>query len=183
MSIPKSRRGLLNHFNRASAEIRNYFQYLPKLLADFPLDVCLAYLFARLELAQNMTLYCGVVKLHHANAAVARSATDTHRMTRGDFRDKFQTVFGKQIPDKITDALETAEDVRDRVMHGKSTREKDKRNAIAKVIDYAEALNTFVDSIASFSPFGDLRGFKGRARSLDKSTTRWLLKGMGFSLS
>ena len=101
-------------------------------------------------------------------------------MTRKEFRDKFTVVFGSSIPDAISNTLGKAETVRDRVMHGKKATDSDKRNAVANVIDYADKLNGHVHGIAGFRPFGDLRGFKGAGKSLDKSTTRWVLKGMGF---
>ncbi len=183
MAIVKSKPGLISRFNKASPEVRSYFKYIPKLVRDFPLDVCLSYVFSRVELAQNMTLYCGMVKLHRAEATLARKAVDVHHMTRTEFRSKFHTVFGRGIPDLVSKALSRAEGVRDRVMHGKATPDDAKRNAIADVIGYAEKLNAHVSGLAGFEPFGDLRGFKGAGKSLDKSTTRWILKGMGFNLA
>jgi len=179
----KSKRGLLKCFTESPAEIQVYFEHVPKLIADFPLDVCLSYVFAQLERAQNAILYYGVVKLHRADSTLARTAIDVHHMTRSDFKAKFETVFAKPIPSATSDLLGEAEDARDRVMHGKQTTDKDKRNAVASVLDYAEAVNQLVSSIAGFKPFGDLRGFKGAAHSLDGPTSRWPLKGMGFTIS
>jgi hypothetical protein len=178
--VIKARAGLLKRFNSAPKEVRDYFTHLPKLVAGFPLDVVLSYVFSQVELAQNMTLYCGIVKIRKAESTLARSAIDAHHMTRADFREKFSVVFGKTIPSSIVDVLTKAEKIRDRVMHGKNTSDSDKRNAVANVLEYAEKLNKHVQGVASFRPFGDLRGFKGAARSLDKSTTRWMLKGMDF---
>lgn len=174
---------MLNRYKSAPAPVQKYFIHLPMLLADFPLDVSLSYLFSQVELAQNMTLYCGIVKRHRAERSLVRTAIDTHRMTRSDFTEKFAIVFGKQIPAPISDVLHEAEAIRDRVMHGKSTEEKDKRKALVNVIEYAQGLNDFIATLVAFRPFGELRGFKGRAKSLDKSTTRWVLKGMGFGIS
>lgn len=183
MTLVKSRKGVLNSYKEAPVQVQKFFAHLPKLLADLPLDVSLSYVFSQVELAQNLTLYCGIVKLHRADGTLARTAIDIHHMTRGDFKQKFQAVFDKGIPDKIGKTLETAEAIRDRVMHGKSTTEKEKRQALVDVLEYAREFNELVASLASFRPFGELRGFKGRTKPLDKSTTRWLLKGMGFSIS
>ena len=180
MSAIKSKPGLLKRFSSAPQEVRDHFTHLPKLVDGFPFDVVLSYVFAQVELAQNMTLYCGIVKLHKADGVLARSAIDAHHMTRKEFRDKFTVVFGSPIPDAIWTTIGKAETVRDRVMHGKNANDSDKRNAVGNVIDYAKSLNDHVHRIAGFRPFGDLRGFKGAAKSLDKSTTRWVLKGMGF---
>jgi hypothetical protein len=79
--------------------------------------------------------------------------------------------------------LEQAENIRDRILNGQRTLEKDKREGIEHVLNYAQALNQFVKGIARFKPFGDAWGTDGCAESLSQSTTRWVLKGMGFSLS
>ena len=183
MAIPAQRRSLKKKFDETSKDVRDYLTHLPQLLRDFPLDVCLSYLFSQVELAHNMTLYCGVVKLHKANRDVARQAVNVHHMTRNGFAETFRIIFDIQIREEVTAPLRIADDIRDKIMHGKSTTESEKREAISNVIDSAVAFNEFVHSQAKFRPFGPLRGFKGRAQSLDKSTTRWMLKGMGFTLS
>ncbi|MCA9671396.1 MAG: hypothetical protein KC503_37620 [Myxococcales bacterium] len=181
--MPKTWKGVVRSFNGSPEEIRGYFPHLPDLVAQFPLDVALAYMFSRVELAQNMTLYCGVVKLHRADATLARSAIDRFRLTRDGFIEMFNTVFGTKVPKNIRDEMQYAERVRDRVMHGKSTSEQQKRTALARILKYAEQFNGLVDGAGGFRPFTPgLRGFKGRAASLDKSTTRWILKGMGFAV-
>ena len=182
MAAP-SRSSVLDEYDAAPRRIREYFTHLPDLLEQgFPLDVALSYVFANVELAHNMALYCGAVKLHRANATLARRAINTHHMTRADFRKKFETVYGEPIPDEIVAELASAETVRDKVMHGKSPAEADKRQALVAVLRYAEAFNKFSASVGGVRPFGDLRGFKGRSQALDTSTTRWVLKGMGFAL-
>jgi hypothetical protein len=103
-------------------------------------------------------------------------------LTRDGFRVRYKTVFG-QSPHKATVAkIKEAEKIRDRVIHGKDVDDATLLQALLDVIDYAEAFNMEVKKIGGFEPFGDLRGFKGRAEPLDKSTTRWLLKGMEFPI-
>ena len=179
----KSKRGLVNVFNRCSADVQKYYEHFPKLLDDFPLDVGLAYCFARLELGQNMALYCGVVKVYRANAALARNAIGTHHMTRESFVKLYKTVFGLNLPVDAAKALKTAEDTRDVVMHGKTATEDRLRNAIARVLEYSDAINKQLNNECGLRPFGDLRGFAGRSTKLDKRTTRFMLKGMGFTVS
>ena len=153
------------------------------LVADFPLEVALSYIFSRVEFAHNMTLYCGIVKLHRAEPSMARAAVDTQHMTRQQFRDKFQAIYGAPISEPTTRLIKSAEAVRDKVMHGKTTTEKVRRGAIDHVLEYANRLNAEVLKLGGPMPFGDLRGFKGRGEALDSSTTRWVLKGMGFPVS
>ena len=183
MTIPANRRQVEQHFNNAPAEVREYFSDLPGLLEHFPLDVALAYVFSRVELAHNMALYCGVVKIHKANKDVAEAAIDATHITREDFVEMIRTVFNRDLPTATRSLLKEAEEVRDRVMHGKRTLDREKRKAIAKVIDYAAKFNETVYAGAGFRPFGNLRGFHGRGESLSKATSRWVLKGMGFPLS
>jgi len=183
MALAKSRRGILRVIEKAPKGVAAYFEHLPTLLESLPLDVSLSYVFSRVELAHNMTLYCGVVKKHRTDAVLTRKVINTQHMTRGQFRDKFQTVFGESIPNDVAKPLADAEKVRDLVMHGKSANDASKRQAIVAVIDYARAFNDLVSGLAGFRPFGDLRGFKGRSEPLDKATTRWVLRGMGFDLS
>jgi hypothetical protein len=183
VKVPSTRKHLVQVYDNATDPVRGYLSDLPGLLASFPLDVSLAYLFSRVELAHNMTLYCGVVKLHRAHRELARSAVDSLHITRDGLATMVPKVLGQSVPDSTRDLLQRAEAIRDKVMHGKTTLEREKREAIAAVIDYADALNDFVLSTGGFRPFGSLQGFKGRGAPLGKATTRWMLKGMGFDVA
>ena len=155
---------------------------MPGLLKDYPLDVSISYLFGLVELAQNKSLYCGMVKLHRVDAELARKAVDLHPMLRTDFRQFYEAIFGKKPTATTFVKLKEAEAIRDRIVHGKEASEREKRKAIVDIIEFAELFNDDVNEIAGFQPFGDLRGFKGRGQPLNKSTSRWILKGMGFKL-
>jgi hypothetical protein len=181
MNIPGSYRGIRNQFEEESAEIRGFFEHLPNLLnAGFPYDVAIAYLFSLVELAHNCTLYYGAVKLHHCHPDVTWSVIDSTHMTRSAFRERFKVIFGEELDTTVAQNIEKAEKVRDRIVHGKSTAEAAKREAIVSILEYANGFNKQVYGLAGFKPFGqDMRGFKGRAASLDKTTTHWVLKGMG----
>ena len=179
----RSRPGLLSAYRSCSKNVRDYFEHLPDLVNGFPLDVCLAYAFSRLETAQTMALYCGVVKVYRANRDVARNALDATHITRKSFADLYETAFGLAVPDAAARGLKTAEATRDSVMHGKGATEDRIRNALARVLEYAEAVNKQLGEEHGLRPFGDLRGFAGAAKKHDKRTTRFILKGMGFSLS
>lgn len=63
-----------------------YFGDLPALIKDFPWEVSISYQFGRVELAHNMTLYYGVVKLHRADASLARTAVERRHITRDGFK-------------------------------------------------------------------------------------------------
>jgi len=177
----KSKPGLLACFNGLPPDVRRYFEHLPALIESLPLDVALSYVFARVELAHNMALYCGITKLHRASSEMAYHAVQKHHMTRAEFRAKYAVIYGNEITDVVANLLTHAEGVRDHVMHGKSATDDQKRNAIANVLRYAVGFNECTVALHGPKPFGDLRGYKGAAQALDKSTTRWMLKGMGFN--
>ena len=183
MAICAQRRTLTDQFDSCPEEIRAYFSDLPRLLDSFPLDVSISYLFSQIERAHNATLCAGAVKVHKANRNVARAVVGAQHMTTEGFQEQFETVFDKPIPDEVKQELEAAEIVQDKILNGQRTQEKEKREAIAHALDYAQGLNRFVNGLAKFKPFGDQKGSNGCAESLGKSTTRWMLKGMGFSLS
>jgi len=177
-------RGLKKLFNRCSQEVRRHFEHLPSLLDNYPLEVALGYVFHRLELGQNMALYCGVVKLHRAHTEIARKALDAHHMTRKGFEDLYKVVFDAELPKDATQELRTAEKTRDVIMHGGNASDDRKRNAIGRVLEFADAVNADLQGRYQFAPFsGYWRGFAGRLRKLDRRTTRFMLKGMGFAIS
>lgn len=179
----KSKPGLMKAFDVCPREVQHYFEYIPKLLDDFPMHVCLAYVFARLELGQNMALYCGAVRIHKVNTEIARNAVSTHHMTRKSFASLYKTVFDVDLPRTAHSDLKRAEATRDRIMHGKKTSDDRIRNAIASVLEYADEINKQLDAKYGLKPYGDLRGFAGKSKKLDKRTSRFLLKGLGFAIA
>ena len=118
------------------------------------------------------------MKLHGCDAHLARRAIKSYHITRAQFRDRYRDIYGKPIRDATAALLLVGEAVRDNVMHGKGATDDEKRNAIAHVLCCAQELNDLTVQLGRPKLFGDLRGFKGAAQSLDKSTSRWILKGM-----
>ena len=182
MDVPGTWRGIRNKLEAAPPEIQWYFDPVGELMEHYAWEVSLSYLFSRLERAHLMSLYCGVVKLHRANARLAASAVDRFENRREDFLALFRKVFGHELPRPLIEKLKKAQKVRDRVLHGKSVHDKDYRMAVVSIIEYATEFNQTCFDLGGFRPFGNLQGFKGAAASMDKSTTRWMLKGIGFPL-
>ncbi len=179
MTTTRTYKGVLQRYENCAPEIRKYFEYVPRLVSEFPWEISIAYAFSRVELAQNMTIYCAAVKMHRADSSVARSAIDSLHMTRASFIELSTRLLGKEVPKHIVASIRDAERMRDRAMHGKTVLPADFREAVVNVFVYAQGMNEFCQSRGGFRPFSDLRGFKGRAQSLDKATTQWLLKGLG----
>jgi hypothetical protein len=181
MAVP-SYKAVLKHYTRCGQEVQGFFPYLPRLsVPPLPWEVGIAYQFIRVETGQNRAIYGGVVKLHRADANIAESMLNTLHITRPLFLQLFQTVFGQPLPAATVALLKAAEKVRDKTVHGKSVDDPDARQAIVDVLDYATSVNDFVSGIAGFKPFGSMQGFKGAAQPLPKTTTKWLLKGLGIS--
>ena len=177
--MAKTYKGVLSHFTKASKDVRDYFPDFPDLVEKYTWEVSVSYLFSRIEQAKHMTIYCGIVKKHWCNSEITRQLVNEEHMSRGRFKELFKTVFGKNIPKLILEKLEAGESMRDKIAHGKSWTQKEVREGLVSAIDFATKFNDFVQTEAGFRPFGDLRGFKGRAESLPKPTTRWVLQGMG----
>ena len=187
VEIAKSRRGLRNLYDSLPVEVRGFFAEIPGLLdSKASFDIILAYVFFRMEQGQHQTLYCGARKLHKTESSLTWQALNVHHMTRDSFLDMFKTIFGFTVDATTMKCIAKAENIRDRVMHGKRVSDADGREAISRVLQYAHRMNYLIadQKHVGFRPFvHDLRGFTGRLESLDKSTTRWILKGMGFNMS
>jgi hypothetical protein len=141
MSTVKTLNGLLRRYEAAPQRVRSYFSHVPGLARDYPLYVCLSYMFAKVEAAQNVSLYCGAVKLHRAHGELTWQALQGHHITRSEFQVLFEQIYGNPLPKEVMAPIKAAEAVRDKVMHGKQPNEAEKRNAIANVLEYAEKLN------------------------------------------
>ena len=182
MSVPGSWPGVRNRLTEAPSEVQRYFEPAAKLIEHYSLEVALSYLFARVEKAHLMSLYCGVVKLHRVDSALAATAVEKFENRRDEFRRLFEDIFGKKIPSSVVEKIERAQKVRDNVLHGKTVEQSDYRMAIVSIIEYATEFNMICFKLGGFRPFGSLQGFKGAAASMDKSTSRWVLKGVGLPL-
>lgn len=174
--------GVIKRFNSSTNEVKWYFSSLPKLL--FHYEATLAYMFLNVEKCQNTSLYCGLVKLHGAETTLASRIIDKQHLTRDLFSNLFKNIFNHNLPQKVIAPLNNAEQIRDRVVHGKNVSDKEIRTAIVDIIIFAELYNNFVLGVAGFKPFGSLQGFKGRGKkcAMDAHTTRWFMKGMGFHI-
>lgn len=186
VEIVHSRRGLRNRFDQFDDDIREYFSEFRTLLdSKCSLNVLLAYMFFRLEQGERMTLYCGARKVHKTNAELTWKAIDNEHLTRKAFQERFKNIFSVPVPAELQEIIRPAEDIRDNLMHGVSLDEAKLRDAINRVLCFADEINKFMDAReVGFRPFvGDLRGFVGRLQPHDKSSSRLILKGLGFDVS
>ena len=181
----KSKPGLSNFYKQRPQDVQDHFEHVLKLLeSNFPLEVCLAYVFYRLEYGQNMALYCGLVRVHNIDSKFAKDAVAKQHITRSSFVSLYKNVFELQVPENARQDFEEAERVRDAIMHGKPASDDRMRNTIARVLEYAEIINERLNQKHMFRPFvRSLRGFAGgKKKFLDRKASRFVLKGMGFHL-
>jgi len=176
-------KAILRAFEGCTKDVQEFFWELPYLLNDrYNYEIVIAYVFLKVEQAQNRTLYGGVVKVHRCNSAFAKRVVNCQHLTRDGFKSLFKNTLGKPLPESVNGKVADAEKVRDKVIHGKNVPSAEQRRAIVEVLQYAEALNEEVTEIAGFRPFGNMKGFKGRADSLDNRTSKWVMKGLGFGV-
>jgi hypothetical protein len=182
LDIARSRLGLQNQYDGLSQEVKTFFADIPALLdSDFSLDIVLGYVFFRLEQGQRRVLYCGARKLHKTNSELTWKALNLLDKTRGNYHEFFKRIYGFPVGAATLECLTKAEEIRDRLMHGKELTEPEKREAISLAMQYVEQTNDLIHQQLGFKPYaGDLRGIVGRAESLEKATSRWVLTGMGF---
>ncbi len=183
MAIPHNYKAVLDLFDKQPDEIKWHFENFADLISrTLPYDVAIAYLFSRVEYAHRSTLYCGITKRYATDAILTQEIITSQHFTRKGFRTAFQAVFGETIQAPLLQLIKSAEKVRDTGMHGVVTTEKDGRQAIHDIFQYATGFNNFVEGVARFRPFGKLKGFKGRKQSIDNASSRLILKGLGFSV-
>lgn len=178
--MAKSYKGLQKQFQELPTETKSYLGKLETLLegAD-KYDIALAYVFMKLEEGHHRALKCGLVRLHKCSSSKVDEALQKQHFTRPYFRTVFNNVIGKKIPRTALNALNSAEAIRDKQIHGKTVGGADLRQGISDAITYVSDLGEFVEKRTGKNPFGDLRGLAGRAKLLDATTSYWVLKGVG----
>ena len=177
--MPKSYKAVIQHYEAAPVNVRKYFPDFEELATHYNWEVSVSYVFSRIEQAKRMTIYCGIVKLHRCESSLTWRLVSQDYMDRGRFKDLFNIVFGRKIPDQLLAKLEKGERIRDKIAHGMDWEPKEAREGLTNVIDFATEFNEFIHGLGGFRPFGHLQGYKGRKEPLSKATTKWVLRGMG----
>ena len=180
--VPGNWRGVRNKLEGAPDRVRRYFQPAEELIERYSWEVSLSYLYAKVEEAHLMSIYCGAVKLHRTDAELAWNAVYRFENTRPQFQEVFANVYGTKIPQLLGARLEKAQKVRDLALHGKAKEVpgSDYRMAVAAIIEYAKGFNELCLEKGGPQPFGPLQGFTGRQKTLDKAASRLILSKRTF---
>lgn len=160
---------------------REYFRLLPELLDNVSSsEPALAYCFQRIEMAQRVGLYALLMREYRTNSEMAWEAIDDLQIDRNSFADHFRRISGKQLPESLRAKIKPAEEVRDRIMHGRSESRAAIHRAILICLQYADLLNKQFHKKVGFKPFGQLRGVtSNRAKpQLDRKITLAVLAGL-----
>lgn len=171
---------LLKRFNEHHEDVVSYFDPCADLLTNnYRYQVVISYMFSRIEIAHREALYFGVVKLHNVDRKLASTAIDKYDLTRKDFRAKLEQIYGYHIPNELREKIESAENARDRILHGKKIKKSEMAHAILDTMVYFNGLNDLLYEKSEIWLAGDRTGFKGRGASHSAATSNWILRGMG----
>src|ERR1051325_301199 len=89
---------ILYKYKACSEDVKWYYSHLPMLIdSHLPTEVCLAYLFMRLEAGRLMTLYCGIKKKFNTDTLVTWNLLDSSDLTWNSFSKIFKNLFGEEI--------------------------------------------------------------------------------------
>jgi hypothetical protein len=173
-------RTLLKKFKQQNAKIIAYLEPCQELLENsYRHEVIISYMFSRIEIAHREALYFGVVKLHDVDSTLAAQAIDNYDLTRKDFRDKLESIYGYSLTDELKGKIINAEKIRDKILHGKRIKAGETAYAILDAVEYLAGIDQLLKTKSNILLIGDRRGFKGAKSSHSKATSRWILKGMG----
>ncbi len=182
MALSASKQSVIDVFNGTTARTQEHFRYVLSLIEQYKPEVALGYMFDRVAQSHNQLIVAGLVLKHKAHRDVAREVAAFHECTWDEFHYEYQTVFGAVIPEAAADLYIAANEQRRAFMSGKRVSSKDQSIVVENLLKYADAFDEAVWADARLHPFSDLSKTKPRGSSLDKDSTRWVLKGMGFPI-
>lgn len=174
---------ILSDFNKSDEGVQYWFDAMPTIVKKLDLPaVALGYAFQQIEAGHRRTLYAGIMRKYRTDPDLTWDFVDRHDITRKNFLDLYEAIFGKKIPINIISLIQEAECVRDKITHGKDWKQNEGWRAVYSALSYATAFNKHLYEKEGFYGFGPLRGVtSNRAKPLlDKNISRLVLKGLGF---
>lgn len=142
-------------------------------------EIALAYCFMKLEEGHHRALKCGLIRIHECNSAKVDSELEKQHFTAEKYAKVFKNVFSDSIPPSAKENLNKAQGIRNKLIHGKTTSDPKRREAIYYALMYMNELGNFVKAKTGKNPYGDLRGLSGKKELLAEKSTTWMLKGFG----
>jgi hypothetical protein len=180
MTPPKSYKSLKSVYDTLDSDVKSYLSKLEPLLSDGEnYEIALAYCFLKLEEGHHRALKCGLVRIHKCASSKVDSELEKQHFTADKYAAVFKNVFSKAIPQQVKEYLSKAQAIRNKLIHGKTTTNPKRREAIYYALVYMNQLGGFVRDETGKNPYGDLRGLAGKTKMLPPSSTIWMLKGFG----
>lgn len=180
MPLPKSYKGLKSEYDNLDSDVKGYLSKLDPLLSDGKnYEIALAYCFMKLEEGHHRALKCGLIRLHDCHSGMVDTELEKQHFTADKYGTVFKNVFGAVIPKDAKASLTEAQNIRNKLIHGKKTADPDRRDAIYHALVYMSTLGRFVYEKTGKNPYGDLRGLAGKKTLLPAKSTIWMLKGFG----
>ena len=161
-------------------DVQAYLGKLEPLLSDGTnYEIALAYCFMKLEEGHHRALKCGLVRLHECNSEKVDTELQKQHFTQAKYESVFKNFFSAKLPADAVKFLSNAQDIRNGVIHGKTTTDPERRNAIYYALQYMNTLGSFVLGKTGKNPYGNLQGLAGKKKLLPAKSTIWMLKGFG----
>jgi len=180
LAIPKSNKGLKDVYDGVDQDVRYYLNKLEPLLDNGNnYEIAVSYCLTKLEEGHYRSLKCGLVRIHECDSKTVDTELDKHHFTAETYAMAFKNVFSSSIPTQATVHLAKAQEIRNRIIHGKNTTNPKRREAIYHVIEYMRIIGALVEEKTATNPYGDLRGLKGRKTLLSSKSSIQILKGLG----
>lgn len=180
LALPKSYKGLKIVYDDLDQEVKSYLAKLGPLLGDGRnYEIALGYCFMKLEEGHHRALKCGLVRIHDCASDKVDSELEKQHFTAEKYSSVFKNVFSASIPLVAEKNLSMAQDIRNKLIHGKATTDPSRREAIYYALEYMRELGDFVKSKTGKNPYGDMRGLAGKRNLLPAKSTIWMLKGFG----
>ena len=180
MPVPGNYIGLKKVYDDLDCEVQNYLGKLEPLLTNGKnYEIALAYCFMKLEEGHHRALKCGLVRIHRCDSAKVDAELEKQHFTKEKYAEIFKNVFSANIPQKAASHLKRTQGIRNKIIHGKSTTDSERREAIFFAVEYMKCLGDFVKKKTQKNPYGNLTGLRGSMDLLPAKSTIWMLKGFG----
>lgn len=169
---------LRKQYGELPEEVRTYFWKLESLLKDAELEIALAYLFMRLEQGRYRTVKCILVRMMRCSAKLVDNSFKDFTFQRATFRKLVKELIDIDIEQDPYKVLSAAEAVRDGLIHGRTPKPEQLREALSNGFLFVKEFGEVVKSKTGKNPFGDLRGLSSTTKMHPDSHARWIIKGV-----
>lgn len=174
------RRQIIDRMEQLPTEVQSEFKSLPKLLVTFPLEVATGYVLSRLERTRRFMIFAKLIRQYRAESTMTASVIQRQSMEESQF-----AIFSQRILSYPVDYLPKFSPIQKlhrKAVFGSEIKHEETVHAFVKFFDSVHWMYSHC-TVPGYRPFGDRSRLKPFKQQVSKATTRWLLKGFGFSVS